>query len=204
MSGAIERASDTVDRLLIVDPARAAWRPTHRASALGSFVTVLVAILVDLLAGEAPIHAVGLGLVVLSVIVARVLLVPACRAPWYLVNVCVMAQPALHAAGKLLPHPGPRHGMWHQVGIADLVFAAAQIAMAVMFIATVCFAEQIIALLTSRIRSCLMLSEVPTALRRQSPVLTGPKSGATGSHYRYGSIARRGPPPRMLVRYCES
>jgi hypothetical protein len=159
-------------------------------------LTVLATVAVDLLAGEAPLHAATLGAVAAAVALLRVRLVDRRRRLLQFVSGCIVAQPALHLSAKLLPHHSIEHGVDHAVGPADLFVIGTQLTAAVGIAAVVSFAEQIVELSA---RAARRFSVLITARVRVVGSITlrfrfTPARQLLTFRYRPGSIPRRGPP----------
>ncbi|TQM09868.1 hypothetical protein [Pseudonocardia kunmingensis] len=75
------------------------------AATFGACVTFVVAVVSDVAAGGRPLHTMTLGLVALAVAGLRLLLAGRHGGLFATIRGAVVAQPALHAATKLLPVP---------------------------------------------------------------------------------------------------
>ena len=165
---------------------------------IGALLTVLAAVAIDLFSGETPLHAISVGVLAASATALRVRVAGRQRSLLQFVCGCVLSQPVLHHAAKILPHPNLEHGHGHVPGAADVFVAALQIVVVLAVIAILTFAEQILlALAIGAAHLCIVriraLRPLPEWAR--FVVMVAPAAELLASrHYYPGSIARRGPP----------
>lgn len=175
------------------------WVPTARRSlSVGAGATVTAAVAFDLLAGEHPTHTLGLVLVALAVAGMSRRLTGRHEGLLSAVSAAVVAQPALHAASKLLP-PSPfvaEDGVLH-VLTADGPTTIVQLAVSVAVVFAVAVGGQLARLLLSALHrpvQLLMAGPQPPPLRASLCVSTK----RHGSMLRWCGwsirAARRGPP----------
>lgn len=160
-------------------------------------MTVLIAVAVDILAGDAPTHAASLGLVTAVAAGVRAGLARNQGSLLRFVCGCILSQPVVHYAVKLMPHPGVEHGDGSSWGTADVFVAALQIMVMLAVVVGLTFAEQVLlALAIAAARLCIIpirsVSPLPEPAR--SPVAAVPAVLLVPEQYGFGSIARRGPP----------
>lgn len=159
-------------------------------------LTVLAAGVFDLSAGEAPTHAATLGVIAALAAALRVRLAGRAGLVPFVCG-CVVSQPVLHYAAKLLPHPSVEHGTGVLPGPADLLIAALQTMAILVVVGILTFAEQILLALAAgavrlfivRIRS---IRPLPASAR--FVITVAPAIELLSGRYHPGSIARRGPP----------
>jgi hypothetical protein len=160
------------------------------AVAFAAVVTVCLAIGMDLLAGEHPVHTATLGFVVAAVAAVRVRLAGRYSGCFSALGGAIVAQPALHGAMKLLPaDPDPvGHTIETSVSVVHVVLTAA-------VVAVVAGAQGLFLLLAAAYpiaRVLLLLVRLP-ARPRPRPVVRQP--AAAGERlFLVADVSRRGPP----------
>ncbi|MBC8091997.1 MAG: hypothetical protein H7Y15_08695 [Pseudonocardia sp.] len=171
-------------------------RASKRGLLLGSaLLTVLVAVFSDVAVGEAAVHVATLGAIVAAMGALRVRLAGRDRGLLQFLSGALLAQPVLHATAKLIPHGSLDHGAGAQVGQADLLVSGTQLAAALLIVAVVSFAEQLVTMLCSVIRVCglrirqLVPRTGPTTAHQDTPV-----RAALSIRYRPIAMCKRGPP----------
>jgi hypothetical protein len=174
-------------------------RATPRTGVLlfGAIITVLAAVAFDLFAGEAPLHAATLGVITTIAAAVRVRLAVRQHSVVQFVCGCIVSQPVLHYAVKLLPHPNVEHGHGAAPGLADLFVAALQAMVIFAIVVGLTYAEQILlALAIGTAHVCIIRMTIIRPLPDQTRVVvvTAPATGLLARRYYPGSIARRGPP----------
>lgn len=176
--------------------AQSRCRPLTAAAVL----TVVVAVFSDLAAGEAPLHVATLGVVTALVAALRLRLAGRHRGLLQFVSGTIVAQPAVHTAAKLVPHGPMEHGLGHQLIHADVLATATQMVVALLIVAAVSFAEQIVTAVAGVVRvvRIRIWIHVPKTRARTSRVRRAPARERLTSRYRPGAIPRRGPPHRLL------
>lgn len=184
-----------------MSPSRGIGLSHQWALVAGSTLTVVMAVAFDLRPGEAPLHAASLGALVAGVAVLRAHLASwRCRLLQF-VSSCIVAQPALHASLKLIPHAPIEHGPGQQIGQADVYLVGTQIAVVLAVVATVLFAERIAILAGGVIRACWL--RICLRVSHSGPGKARPRIAPAcqllTSRYRPGAIARRGPPRELAV-----
>lgn len=159
-------------------------------------LTVLVAVVSDLAAGEAPLHVATLGAVVAAVAGLRVHLGGRHRHVLQLSASCVTAQPAVHAMMKRVPHGSLQHADGSEVGYADVAVSGTQLALVIVVVTAICLAERLVLALTGAIYACwvrLTLHPVrpaPTVVLRRAA--SAPKRSSR--LVCRDAVVRRGPP----------
>lgn len=159
-------------------------------------LTVLVAVFSDLAAGEAAVHVASLGAITAAMGALRVRLAGRDRGLLQFLSACVIAQPVLHAAAKLVPHGPLDHGAGAEIGQADLLVSGTQLAVALLVVAAVSFAEQVVGTVCSVIRICWLRirSAVPPAGPQKANRRRTPVRAALSSRFRPIAMCKRGPP----------
>jgi hypothetical protein len=160
--------------------------------------TVAGSVAFDVLAGEHPTHTLGLALVASAVAALRVRLAGRHEGLASVVSAAVVAQPALHAASKLLP-PTPlvaHDGVLHVV-TADGPTTLVQTALPVAVVLAVAVTGRLAQLLLSALRR-------PVRMLVAGPPTSPLRCPTAASTQRHGSMlrwcgwsiraARRGPP----------
>lgn len=166
---------------------------------LGAVLTVLAAAVFDLMADEAPLHAVTIAAVGAAAAVLRSRLVGRSGRLVPFVSACVVAQPVLHLGAKWAPRADVVHS-GHGLGLADLAVIGTQVGLALVLVALVTFAEQLVALAVGVIRVCWLVvirtvpDLVPPTVRVRPP-----SCRPMISRFRSGPTARRGPPRPVLA-----
>ncbi len=160
------------------------------------FLAVVVAVVSDLAAGEAALHVASLGLVIGAMAVLRVWLAGRDRGLLQVLSGCVVAQPAVHAAVKLVPHAPLDHGIGSDIGRADVAVTATQLVIALLIVATVSFAEQFLALVSGVIRVWVLRLQltVPSTGPDARTCRRTPERAQLSSRYRPVAMRKRGPP----------
>ncbi len=175
------------------------WATPPRPGILvvGALLTVLAAVAFDLFAGEAPLHAATLGLITALAAALRVRLAGRRRSLVEFVCGCIVSQPVIHYAAKLVPHPTVEHGVGHVPGAADLFVAGLQIMVILAVVAALTFCEQLLLALAVRAaRLCVVRirSIRPLPEWARFVVTVAPATELLVGRYHPGSIPRRGPP----------
>jgi len=172
----------------------------------GGWLTVLVAVLFDLYAGEAAVHAATLGAVAAVTAYVRIRTVGRNSSLVSFVAGCVVSQPAMHYGITFLPHPTLEHGSGAVPGAADLLAVCAQILLILALAAGVSLVERaVVALTTSMVGLGLRLIRtgpvrVPST-RRVVVVRSLPAGEGETGRYLCRSLARRGPPPQAVALF---
>lgn len=176
------------------------WAATSTARAAVRFAaiaTVCVAVGMDLLAGEHPWHAATIGLIAVVVAALRVQLAGSYSGYFSALSGALVAQPALHAATKLLP-PSPDTAAGHA---AESSVSVAHILLAALIVAAVTGAQTLFALLAAahplaRLVCLLARPPVPSGpavpLRRADAV-------PVVRWFLVADVSRRGPPRGALA-----
>lgn len=181
------------DRRVFAAPRR------HLPAAAG--LTVAVTVVTDAAAGESAWHVATLGLVALLVAVVRWRMAGRDRGLSQLVSACVVAQPAVHAAAKLVPHGTLEHAPAGGVGHVDVAVTVIQLAVAVAIVGVVSFAERIVAVLVAAFGRgwARVRGYAPHLVPDRSRVRRAPRSKRLSSQYRPGVVPTRGPPARLAA-----
>lgn len=194
--GSVDAAARTLNR---VRRMRGERQRRHLA-VTAVFLAVVVAVLSDLAAGEAALHIATLGLVTAAMAALRVRMTGRARGLLQFLSACVVAQPALHAAAKLVPHAPLEHGVGRDIGPADLAVTGTQLVVALLIVAVVSCVEQIATLISGVVRVCRLWirlgappSGEPARTTRRTPV-----RAQLSSRYRPMAMRKRGP-PRVAV-----
>lgn len=171
----------------------------HLPAAAG--LTVAATMATDAAAGESAWHVATLGLIALIVAVVRVWMAGRDRGLLPLVSACIVAQPAVHAAAKLIPHGPLEHAVAGGIGYIDVAVTLIQIVLAIAIVAVVSFAEQIVAVLIAAFGRgwSRVLGYSPHRTPNRSRVRRAPRSGQLSSQYRPGVVPTRGPPSRLAA-----
>lgn len=159
-------------------------------------MAVLVAVASDIAADEAAVHVAGLGAITVVMGALRVRLAGRDRGLLQLLSGCVVAQPVLHAAVKLVPHAPLDHGAGPTIGQADVFVSAAQMAVALALVIAVTFTEQLVATASGVIRVCWSRTRpvMPRAVGGCPAGLRTPGRAHRSSRYRPIVMPTRGPP----------
>lgn len=172
--------------------------PKRVVLAFGAFLTVVAAAAFDLFAGEAPVHAATLGVIAALAAALRVRLAgPRCSLAQFVCG-CIVSQPVLHYAAKLLPHAGLEHGVGNVPGPADVFVSSIQTMVVLAVVVAFTCVEQILLVLAIRaVRLCIVRLR---SICQQSELTRFANTAAPGiallvGRYHPGSIVRRGPPP---------
>lgn len=159
-------------------------------------VTIVTAVGFDALAGERPLHTLGLALVALVVGVLRWWAAGRDRDVLAAVSGAVVAQPALHAASKLLAGP------LEITAGAEVVLSLTHVVIAAVAVLAVTTAAHLLQLLGTRARLLarrLALRPIPARpLFLTTIARTTPRVSARHGHDLRGP-SRRGPPGRPAV-----
>ncbi|MBP2371259.1 hypothetical protein JOF36_007032 [Pseudonocardia parietis] len=169
----------------------------------GVIATVGAALVVDVLAGEHPIHTLALVVLVGAVTGLRRWIAPRFRGLLSLLNATIVAQPALHLTGKWLGRsaegsglewPAPA-GVWH--GLVPDGVTGTQLAATVLIVAMVLICGAAADLVVGYLRARLpRLTQRSQSVRR--PGVRLPRVRRHGSMLRWCGwrlqSARRGPP----------
>lgn len=171
-------------------------RQRRRLAVTAGLLAVVVAVLSDLAAGEAALHIATLGLVTGAMAMLRIRMTGRARGLLQFLSACVVAQPALHAAAKLVPHAPLDHGIGRNVGPADLAVTATQLVVALLIVAVVSCAEQVATLISGVIRVCRLWIRLEALHSREPahPVRRTPVRALLSSRYRPIAMRKRGPP----------
>lgn len=168
----------------------------HTLLVAAALLAVVVAVVSDLAAGEAALHVASLGLVTGAMALLRVWLAGRDRGLLQFLSGCVVAQPAVHAAVKLVPHASLDHGVGSDIGRADLAVTATQFVIALLIVATVSFAEQALTLVSGVIRvwALRLRPAVPSVGPDERTCRRTPERAQLSSRYRPIAMRKRGPP----------
>lgn len=165
------------------------------AAIIGASCIASVALGADITAGEHPVHAATLGLVIALVSVLRIRLAGRLSGSLSAMNAALLAQPVLHATLKMLPASertaaGPGHAA------AEASVTALHLLVAALIVAAVVGAEQLFLLVAAFApftRWMGLLDRTTVRPRPLQPVLQPPPlSGDQRSWFVH--IPRRGPP----------
>lgn len=157
-------------------------------------ITAVVAIVMDVLAGEHPVHITTLGTVAVVVGLVRIRLAGGRHGLFAVVSGAIVAQPALHAATNVFP-PAPGHLTQASLTLTQVVFTA-------LVVAAVTGAQALLTALSS-VAPAARLLIVPF----RGPDTEGtarPESTSPASHTRNpftACISRRGPPSRSVCAH---
>ncbi|MGD9527821.1 MAG: hypothetical protein AB7V44_13635 [Pseudonocardia sp.] len=165
-------------------------------------VTVAATAAADLAAGGLMWHVATTALVAGLVAGNHLLLAGRGRGVLQIVSGIVVAQPAVHAATKFVPHGPLEHGSVHGIGGADVLTTCIQLTIAAAIVGMVTGAEQLVALAAAvfiRTRDRCLVHRPRTAPPRR--LLARPASRRTRPHgqFRPGVVPRRGPPVLRAV-----
>lgn len=170
--------------------------PGRAALTGGAAITVATAVGFDVLAGERPLHTLGLAVVALVVGVLRWWAAGRDRDVLAAVSGAVVAQPALHAASKLLEGPG------EVTASTDVLLSLTHIMIAAVAVLTVTTAAHALQLLGSRARLLARrLVSRPHPVRPLATTTVVPTTPRISARHR-GDLrgpSRRGPPGRPAV-----
>lgn len=146
-------------------------------------------------------HVATLGFVALLVAMVRVWMAGRDRGLLPLVSACVVAQPAVHAAAKLIPHGSLTHAPVGGVGHVDLAVTLIQVVLAVAIVGVVSFAEQIVTVLVAAFGGgwARVLGYVPHRAPEPCRVRRAVRPGQLSSQYRPGVVPTRGPPSLLAA-----
>ena len=163
-------------------------------------LAVVVAVVSDLAAGGAALHVATLGLVIGAMAMLRLRMTGRARGLLQFLSAGVVAQPAIHAAAKLVPHGPLHHGVGPDIGPADLAVTGTQLVVALLIVALVSCAEQIAALICGVIRvgGRWIRLEAPSPDERARTVRRTPVRAQLSSRYRPIAMRKRGPPRVVL------
>lgn len=169
-------------------------------TAAGVVCLVAVAVASDLSLDEAPLHVLTLGAVIAMVVVARLRSASPSPDLLRILKACVLVQPALHAAIKLVPHGQVEHGVGQQIGQADIAVTLNQVVVATAIVCVASLVEQVVVAVVGVIRvtwNGLRHAQITEPVLAVRPA---PSPELLTNRYRPGVIARRGPPAsRTLV-----
>jgi len=159
-------------------------------------VAVPVAVASAIVAEEAAVHVAILGAITIVMGVLRVRLVGWNRGLLQFLTGCVVAQPVLHAAVKVVPHAQLDHGVGPAVGQADVFVGGTQLAVALALVVAVTFTEQLTATASGVVRVCWLRTRpvVLHATREGPSRLRTPVRAHPTSRYRPIAMPTRGPP----------
>lgn len=167
----------------------------RRAAVLGASCTASVALAADITAGEHPVHAATLGLVIALVAVLRMRLAGRLGGGFSAMNAALLAQPVLHATLKMLPASEPTTaGPGHAAAEASVTVL--HLLVAALIVAAAVSAEQLFLLVAAFApftRWMWLLYRTTVRPRPAQPALEPPPlSGDQRSWFAH--IPRRGPP----------
>ena len=183
---------------------RSARQPPQRdvrVLVAAAVLTVIATVVADALAGQPQWHVATIGAIATVVAVLRVRMTGDCRRLHQLVSGVVVAQPAVHAAAKLVPHGPVDQDLLHQLVHGDVFVLIAQMIIASAFVAVVSFSEQFVRAVLGVVRVArvrIRVVESPTQEPTPS-VRRAPEHARLDRRYRPGVIARRGPPHRFAM-----
>lgn len=170
--------------------------PGHRAAAaFGAATTALVAVGADVLGGGRPEHTVTLAVVAAAVMVVRLGMVGRNGGLFRAVSAALVAQPALHAATKLLPAATePASAGVHTA--ADASATVLHVLVAFFIVTSVAAAEHVFLLLVALGGFARWLVLLPRAMRPGWPAILLPApSGAVDCRWSAATpVAERAPP----------
>lgn len=162
----------------------------------GAAITVLVAAVADLIAGEHPSHTATLALVAVVVAVMRHRLAGRHGGLFAAMRGAIVAQPALHAVVKVLPiSPDPGSAVFGHTA-ADTSMSALHVLVAAAIVAGVASSEQLFlaaAAAVPFVHWLCLLTRVSSRPRPPAPVAWPQLLAAIRRTY-LASVSRRGPP----------
>lgn len=168
-------------------------------SVLGSSLAVVLTVLSDLTAAEAPLHALTLAAVGAVVVAFRATVTPWCRHLLPVLAAIVTLQPALHAVMKLVPaDAGPHNHPGGHVDAAEVAVNGTQIALVVVVVAALALLERVLALVTRALRVLVVLLE-PVARERVGPRRRPALRLARSPFPPLGAVIVRRGPPRVVA-----
>jgi hypothetical protein len=159
-------------------------------------LTVAVTAATDAAAGGSMWHVATLGLVAAVVAGIRLRLAGRDRGLLQVVSGVVVAQPAIHAAAKLVPHGWLDHGPADGVGTVDVLATLVQVTIAATIVGAVTFAEHLVGLVSAVFgRTGLSgAAYLPHPVPPQPGVRPAARSARRHGQNRPGVVPRRGPP----------
>lgn len=175
----------------------AATSPVRSAVAIAAVVTVCVAVGMDVLAGEHPSHSATIGIIAAVVAAMRLRLAGNYSGYFSALSGALVAQPALHAATKLLP-PSPPALAGHA---AETSVSVGHVLLAALVVAAVTGAQGLVVLVAAvhplaRLVCLLVRPPAPSGLF--TPLM---RVDATPVVRRFvvADVSRRGPPRAALA-----
>ena len=177
--------------------------PSRRCVVAGAaLMTVAVAVGADVAAEGTRLHTLALGLVAAVVAVMRVGLAGRHSGVFATVSGAVVAQPALHAAAKLL-HPATDDDSPAHAAQTDALITVIHVLVAAAVIAVIIGCERILLLVASTVRQVwrwlrLLLTATPPAYPT-APVCTVEMRPLPPTRAWVDYLARRGPPRAPLA-----
>jgi hypothetical protein len=175
---------------------------SRRATGLAAIVTVVVAVAADVIAGGHPLHTATLGLVALVVAVMRHRLAGCHVGMFAVVRGAVVAQPALHAAMKLLPDAADPGSTLLGHSAADTSTTAVHLVAAAAIVAGVAGSEQLflaVATLQPFTRWLRLLACGAARPRFPSAPVPEPPAVSAKRLANLATVSRRGPPAPALT-----
>lgn len=168
---------------------------SHVASVLGASLAVVLTVLSDLTAAEAPLHALTLAAVGAAVVAFRATVTPWCRHLLPVLAAIVTLQPALHAVMKLVPAGAGRHGHpGEHVDPADVVVNGTQIALVVVVVAALALLERVLDLVTRVLRVLVVLLGPVAPERLGARLRPASRPARSPGPLLQAVLVRRGPP----------
>ena len=176
----------------------AATSPDRAAVLFAASLTLLVAILADLLAGERPFHTATLAALAVVVAMLRLKLANRHHNLFRAASGAIVAQPALHAATKLLP-TAAENAAPHAAGQAEVSVSLAHVVVAALIVLAVSGAEQLFALSQPLVRWLRLLT--PSIRYPAAPVVpaTAPSAMLAVRWLHIARTPRRGPPAAITA-----
>jgi len=171
-------------------------RPSSpRALLVAALATAVLAIGMDLAAGEHPVHAATVGGVAASAALARLVTARRYKGLLAMVNGAVVAQPALHASTKLVPPTTDHSG--------DVSLSVVHIIVAVLIVVAITQVQQLGSLVAA-LRPLLvaLIRRIVSTPKRpvRSPRLVGYEPALPVPQWSIvRDVARRGPPVSALA-----
>ncbi len=164
-------------------------------SVFGAALAVVLAVLSDLAAAEAPLHALTLAAVSAVVVVFRATVTPWCRHVLPVLAVIVTLQPALHAVMKLVPSGSAGHAdVGEHVHAAEVAVNGTQIGLALVVMAVLSSLERVLELVTRVFRELVVLLKPLAPERAAVRRRPAPRPARSPGPPLRAVIIRRGPP----------
>ncbi|MCX6463958.1 MAG: hypothetical protein NTW05_10260 [Pseudonocardiales bacterium] len=120
-------------------------------------LAVLMAVLSDLTAAEAPLHAATLAVVGAVVVGFRARVTPWCIHVFPVLAAIVALQPALHVGMKLVPHGALGHAAGRGVGVDDVMVNGTQIVLALVVVVALGSLQRVFELVSRVLRVLVVL-----------------------------------------------